>query len=182
MAAGDVDDSFDPEIAYEIINIILLSAFTIITISSCIDACCIQRRKNDFYSVTAVLFPALQIADLISDIFFSLQIWFISTVNLEIQVLSVVFIVLPLTLSLLQLFMAVQRWRAIGNDMLTAWLRKYAFILYALSLATGSAFSGVQICRSNMFGLSQFSMPLNQNQILNFKTKKLWTTVLLEVE
>ena len=63
-------------------------------------------------------------------------------------------------------------------DTLTAWSIKYAFWLYAASLVTGSGFSGTQICRSDMFGLSQFAMPLNGNQIVKFQSKKLWTTVM----
>merc|ERR1712130_146863 len=31
-----------------------------------------------------------------------------------------------------------------------------------------------------MFGLPQFAMPLNENQIVAFQSKKLWTTVMLE--
>ena len=178
----NVDESFAPDTTYRIIIIVLICLFVVVVSSSYIDARCIRGRRNDFYSPSSLLFAVFQISDLISDIFFSLQIWLISTVEMEIKVSSVIFIVLPVTLSLIQLFMAVQRWRALGNDTLTAWLRNYAFWLYALSLVTGSAFSGTQVCRSDMFGLSQFAMPLNENQIVGFQSKKLWTTVMLEVK
>ena len=43
--------------------------------------------------------------------------------------------------------------------------------LYATSMATGSAFSGTQICRSDLFGFPQFAIPLNEIQIVGFQSK-----------
>ena len=168
--------------SYNRIIIGLICLFSIMIVLSYIDARCIRGRRNDFYNAGALVYAAFQILDLVSDIFFSLKMWTISAVLYWIRIASVVFIIVPITLSLLQLFMEVQQWRALGKDTLTAWFRNHAFGLYALSLVTGSAFSGIQICRSDMFGLSQFAMPLNENQIVGFQSKKLWTTVLVEVE
>merc|ERR1719295_2511843 len=93
---------------------------------------------------------------------------------------STAFVIVPVMLSLGQLYLAVRKWESNGNDTVKTWIRNHAFCLYALSLVTGSAFSGTQICRSDMFGLSQFGLPLNENQIVGFQTKKLWSTVMLE--
>ncbi len=165
---------------YEIVILLILAILVTIIIASYIDANCIGGRRNDFYRIGALVTASFQTLDLISDCFFCAKMWTLSL--WEMLIPSTVFIVLPIALSLGQLFYAVQRWRSIGNDPMTAYLRNYAFWLYATSLATGSAFSGTQICRSDMFGLSQFAMPLNENQIVGFQSKKLWTTVMLEVE
>ena len=152
----------------------------VIIIASFIDARCIRGRRNDFYSAAALITASFQIMDLISDIFFAVKLMTLSLTPMFIA--TTVFIVVPIVLSLGQLFLAVQEWRSTGKSTICAWLLKHAFWLYALSLVTGSAFSGTQICRSDMFGLPQFAMPLNENQIVGFQSKKLWTTVLLEVE
>ena len=141
---------------------------------------CIHGRRNDFYSATALISAAFQILDLISDLFFCLKM--LSTSLFHLFIASVTSIVLPSALSLVQLFFAVKKWKSIGDDMLTAWLFHRSFGLYALSMVTGSAFNGVQICRSDMFGIPQFAMPLNEKQIVEFQSKKLWTTVMLEVK
>ena len=165
---------------YKFIVGLVLCFLAITIIISCVDARCIAGRRNDFYSAGTLIAAMFQIMDLISDIFFSVEMWIVDVKVMFIA--SAAFIVVPVLLSLLQLFLAVQQWRCLGKDTLTAWIRKYAFGLYALSLVTGSAFSGIQICRSDIFGLPQFAMPLNENQIVGFQSKKLWTTVMLEVE
>ena len=168
---------------YEFTMILTVSVLSFLIFTSCFDARCVRGRGNDFYSAGALVNGSLQFLDLISDIFFSLKMWR-STPSLPLLLCaaSTASIVVPSALSLGQLFYAVQRWRSMGKDTLTAYLRNYAFWLYATSLAMGSAFSGTQICRSDIFGLPQFAMPLNENQIVGFQSKKLWTTVMLEVE
>ena len=165
---------------YEYASYGFIAFSAVIIITSFIDARCIRGRRNDFYSATALMTAAFQIMDLLSDIFFAVKLLYLLLIPLFVT--ATVFIVVPIILSLAQLFVAVQQWRETGKSTICAWLLKYAFWLYALSLVTGSAFSGAQICRSDMFGLSQFSMPLNEKQIVEFQSKKLWTTVMLEVE
>ena len=163
---------------YVVIGLLALS-FLIIT-ASYTDARCISNRRNDFYSASALTNATFQILDVVSDLFFCAEMYSLSFVPLAVA--AAAFVVIPSMLSLGQLYQAVQRWRSIGDDMLTAWLFNYAFGLYTFSLLTGNAFSGVQICRSDMFGLPQFAMPLSHNQINEFQSKKLWSTVMLEVE
>ena len=164
---------------YLVLGSLVLSSLIIVI--SCIDARCIRGRINDFYSASALISAAFQILDFISDLFFCAEMLSLSRRFIHLAIASAAFIMIPSILSLAQLYHAVQRWRSIGNDMLTAWLFNHAFGLYVFSLLTGNAFSGVQICRSDMFGLSQFAMPLNHNQIIEFQSKKLWSTVMLEV-
>ena len=163
---------------YVVIGFLGFSA--LVVASSYIDAQSI--RGNDFYSASALVSAAFQILDLISDLFFCAEMLSLSHDFIHLAIVSAAFIVIPSILSLAQLYHAVRRWRSIGNDMLTAWLFNYAFGLYVLSLLTGNAFSGLQICRSDMFGLPQFAMPLNHNQTIEFQSKKLWSIVMLEVE
>ena len=180
MVLGTDPNNWNGQTYYRLITLVLITLFTTITVSSCIDAKCIARRRNDFYRTGPLIAAMFQCLDLFSDIFFCIEMLAMSMMYLFIA--SAVFIVFPVALSMFQLFVAVQHWRSLGKDTLTAWFRNYAFWLYALSLMTGSAFSGTQICRSDMFGLPQFAMPLNENQIVGFQSKKLWTTVMLEVE
>ena len=99
---------------------------------------------------------------------------------IHLALASAAFIVVPSVLSLAQLYHDVRRLRSMENDMLTDWLFNHAFGLYTFSLLTGNAFSGVQICRSDMFGLSQFAVPLNHNQNIEFQSKKLGTWPILQ--
>ena len=167
---------------YQYVVFGLLGLSLLVITVSYVDARCIGGRMNDFYSASALFNATFQILDLVSDLFFCAELLSLSHRFINLAIASAVFIVIPSILSIVQLYLAVQRWRSTGNDILTAWLFNYAFGLYALSLLTGNAFIGVQICRSDMCGLPQFAMPLSHNQIIEFQSKKLWSTVMLEVE
>ena len=182
IAATNKSSRFVSHRLYGYVVIGFLGLSSLITAISYIDARCIRGRINDFYSASALINATFQILDLISDLFFCAELLSLSRHFIYLAIASAAFIVIPSILSLAQLYHAVQRWRSIGNDMLTAWLFNYAFGLYALSLLAGNAFSGVQICRSDMFKLPQFAMPLNHNQIIEFQSKKIWSIVMLEVE
>ena len=160
--------------------ILVVAVSTLIIIASYIDAYYIGGRRNDFYRSNALISAVFQILDLVSDVFFCLKL--LSYEPKYLFIAAAAFIVLPITLSIGQLYVAVQQWRSLGKDTVTTWLLNYSYWLYALSLLTGSAFSGTQICRSDMFGLPQFGLPLNDHQIIGFQSKKLWSTVMLEVE
>ena len=76
-----VTTEFQTDKYYEGIIIGLLCLFSVVIIVSYVDARCIRGRRNDFYSVGALVTASFQIMDLISDIFFSLKMWSISTVT-----------------------------------------------------------------------------------------------------
>lgn len=146
---------------------------------SYIDAHCIESRRNDFYNASALIGAFFQILDFVSAVFFCILLFAYSYFFSFIS--SAVFLIVPMILSLVQLFSAVQHWRAMEQDMVTTWLRDYNQWLYVLSVLTGSAFTASQICRSSMFGLPQMGLPLCRWNIFGFYSKKLWITVLLQV-
>ena len=158
----------------------MLILTTLVITTSYIDAHCIEKRRNHFYRSSALISAGFQILNLIFDIFFCLKLLLYHPRYLLLM--SAAFILLPITLSIGQLYVAKQQWRSLANDTVTSWLLMHSHWLNTISLLTGSAFSGVQICRSEMFGLAQFALPLNDYQIIGFQSKQLWTTVMLQVE
>merc|ERR1712003_267276 len=53
-------------------------------------------------------------------------------------------------------------------------------MLYMISILCGSSFTGIELCRSNLFRLPIFDIPLTKKAALNFKTKKIYSTVIFE--
>ena len=95
--------------------------------------------------------------------------------------LCIAFIVIPSLLSLFQVYYYSSRiW---GEDnKIREWLLKYAKLLYVTSVLTGSSFTAVEIMNSNIFGLSYFEMNLTHRQRIAFKTQRIYSVVMLEVE
>ena len=159
---------------------ILLGVFAMIIISW-IYAKCISR--NDFFSVSSLITASIHIIDGYSDILFivsiSNQSVYPSTESVILMVASIVFVVLPLIITLFQLQHEINKWRR--NDDLKQWINENVTLLYVLSVITGSSFSGVEICVSNLLNLHQFDMPLSKMALNNFQTKKMYSIVLCEV-
>ena len=138
---------------------------------------------NNFYSVGALITAAIHTNDTLSDILFIINIThqpeYPSIIPLSLLTVSIIFVVLPVILSLYQLHHEINKWRK--NDDLGQWITENITILYFLSVITGSSFSGVQLCCSNFFNLYQFDMPLNQFELNKFQNKKMYSIVLCEV-
>merc|ERR1712228_946303 len=81
-------------------------------------------------------------------------------------------------ITIYQLKSALSKWRK--NDELNAWLTKYIQMLYFFSIVSGSSFVAVQICTSGAFSHRLTNMPLNKHNVLAFKSKILYATVILE--
>ena len=92
---------------------------------------------------------------------------------------SILFVILLVMITLFQLHQATQKWRR--NDDLCQWINDNIVLLYILSVITGSSFTGVELCTSNIFNSSKFDMPLNKMALDGFKTKRLYSTVFFEV-
>ena len=92
------------------------------------------------------------------------------------------FLILPMMANLTQLNKEIKKWIT-DNDtrhILQPWILKHGKGLYLLAIISGSAFSAVELCDSNLFQLSFFSLdlPLRQKQI--FKNKRVFSVVFFE--
>ena len=166
----------------EIIIIIGICLLFIILISL-IDAWYI--RPNDFYNIGVLLSAAFHILDTFSDVFFALTITYYSDFKLDTALLyifiaSISFIIVPMIITLAQLKHIINKhWNK--SDELRSWLSTYIYILYIISILCGSSFTGVTICRSNMFNQPIFDIPLTKQDASHFNIKKLYSITLLEV-
>ena len=88
--------------------------------------------------------------------------------------------VVPTFATLYQLYVAIDKWKRI--DLLNQWISERVHLLYFLSIITGSAFAGIELCTSNLFNLTLFQMPLSKTRLLRFKTKRIYSTVMFEVK
>eukprot|EP01084_Bolivina_argentea_P320526 556154_1 len=156
---------------YEIIMLITLGLLMMVVMAAYIHSKCVS--VNDFFRIGALMTSSLHIMDALSDIFFSANIE--STL---ILIISIVFIIVPVLLTLYQLYHAINKWKRI--DELSQWLSDNVQFLYIISAITGSSFAGVVVCTSNAFNLTQTDMPLNKTQFLQFQTKRIYSTVLVE--
>ena len=164
-------------------NIILLiligSMLIVIIISYIYSSYC---KINDYYRVGALFTAAAYIIDTFSDVLFAVNISHgneYGQILFVLFVLSIVFIVVPVILSVYQLYKAINEWQRI--DILKEWISDNVTILYFLSILTVGSFGAIELCTSNLFNLSQFDMPLSKHQLRQYKTRRLYSTILLEV-
>ena len=162
---------------FKTVSIVIIILCAIIAVTSYIDATCI--RRNDFYALGALVTALVQILDMLSDAFFSFETLEARRYPQLIFAISISFILIPSALSLLQLQVSIRKWR--GNDELSQWLRVNTKLLFFMAVICCNAFTSVQICCSNLFSLWCFDIPLNQTQLISFQTKRIYSTVFLEV-
>ena len=142
-------------------------------------------KVNDFYRVTSLIAVAIHFNDALSDAFFCVDVsqqpnYPTNKLLFGILLLSVTFIIIPSTLTLYQLYKAINKWRR--DDKLSQWLSKNTQLLYFISVITGSSFAAIELCTSNLFNLRYFDMPLSEAKLMEFKTKRIYSIVLLEVK
>eukprot|EP01084_Bolivina_argentea_P241163 404927_1 len=133
--------------------------------------------QNDFYQVIALITASFHILDMVSDVLFSISM---SVSNNIIFILSVMFIVIPLMLSLYQLHRVIYKKWMRSDDEIKGWIRDNISILFILSVITGSSFAAIDLCYSNLFNLRQFDIPLSKTEISLFKTKRIYSIILFE--
>ena len=160
--------------------LILVAMLVLIILISWINATAIKR--NDFHSVKSLITASIHIVDTYSDALFILTITnqsvHPSTESVILVITSILFVALPLIITLFQLQHEINKWRR--NNDLGQWIADNAHLLYFISVITGSSFAGVELCISNLFNLQIFDMPLNQIQMNKFRTKRVWSTILIE--
>ena len=81
-----------------------------------------------------------------------------------------------------QLNREIKLWVTDGDtkQIIQPWVREHVKTLYIISVISGSSFSAVEICDSNLFQLKAFSMNLPLRQKQHFKNQRVLSIVLLE--
>eukprot|EP01084_Bolivina_argentea_P214199 363692_1 len=174
------------ETQYRYIIIGITAFFVCIIISSLVYGKC--YKKTDFYLFENILLVAFHLLDTISDIIFTLQIQYHysltnDTILLYLFIASVIFILLPIIVSILQLNREInQKWvkSSCDSDVLTVWCRTHQTWLIYLSIFCGSSFAAIQMAKSHFFGLKYFQMPLPTIPYLKFMTKRIYSINIME--
>ena len=138
---------------------------------------------NHFFGLGSLISVVLNIMDMISDLFFTVQAEILRDFNEPsteiIFVLSCCFLVIPVILSVIQLWHQMHKhW--LKNDKLRHWLSEYNKYLFAASIVSGSSFSAIDLFNSNLLSLEVFDMGLSKQDYLSFRYKRVYSLTLLE--
>ena len=177
--------SGEQQTLFQQITFIVAAVLLLIVAASFIDSK--KLRKNDFHKVGSLVSASLGILNTCSDILFAVQCVYhpyfeftFSSALFVIFALSVIFILVPMFITLYQLYQVTNKhWKR--NDDMRGWLSTNLYALYMISIICGSSFTGIRLFRSNLFNLSIFDIPLTKQQALHFQTKKVYSTILLKV-
>ena len=166
---------------HTLIIVIIFSILLLIICASYIDAKWI--RINDFFTVGALFFAIFHINDTLTDILFTINITnqdeYPSQLLMMLLIASSACIFIPALMTIYQLHTSMNKWRR--NEELAVWIGDNVKILYMISVLTGNSFVAVYICTSYMFHMQPFQMPLSKTQLLAYKTKMIYSTMLFEV-
>lgn len=156
-----------------------------------------KQTKNRLFRWMKILLVCTYMLDFFSDIVFVLQVWF-SIEEFEenkdkteetsllfdsaVLVFSISFLMAPAIVNIFQLQNEMKNWLSdvITKQVIRRWVAKYVKVLYLVSILTGSAFSAIELCNSNLFGLEIFSMDLPRRDVQYFKYKRIYSIVLME--
>ena len=89
------------------------------------------------------------------------------------------FVVIPWMLNMRQLIKAESKWsndRTI-KERVNTWIIHYNLYLIGLAALSGSAFSAIEICNSQAFGVEIFSMGLTQRHLKAFNGSRLFVAL-----
>ena len=146
----------------------------------------IDKFKNDFYRLSSLTSACVYILNISAYLVFlyytTYKFDFVGTILLQsLLVIAAVFIFFPVCITLYQLYVQLKKWEKQSVD-LGEWISTNASFLYFMSIVTLSPFTAIKLCRSHLFNLSQFSMPLTRLQSSKFQSQRLYTIILLQVE
>ena len=170
-----------------IITIVISGSYFVLFTTGYIHA---RITQNDVFRGFSIISAGIYTYDLFTDIFLGYEIYqvrtfFGDTTLLIIFIASILTIIIPVTVTVGQLIISTQKWRdtniSENSTELASWILFHGPKLYALTFATGNAFSAVALCNSNLFEIPLFSMPLTSDQLLKFKNLRSYSSVLLEV-
>ena len=191
LTEEDVSNSFN-------IFIVCGGSLTLITlITACMHA---SKYNNQLFNWPIVLVAMLYSNDFISDVFFVLRLCVVAFDGFEeneanknenrfgpffiLFLLSLIFVIVPFGVNLYQLHHAISKWSnetILKETCVSYWLRSNAKKLYFMAITTGSSFSAIGLANSYLFKLNAFSMGLSNYHRSQFRTKRFYSVVLLEV-
>ena len=104
--------------------------------------------------------------------------------DIVIFIFSLLFLIVPIFTNFAQLHKAIQEWVTDieTRRVVQAWIQLHLRSLYAMCILFGSSFTAIEVCNSNLFHFPIFNMNLNRRQKALFKNKRIYSSVLLEVQ
>jgi len=138
-----------------------------------------------FFKIGALFAASIQTLDALSDWFFAVEVGTKAQKSPSNDLfiafcICFVFIIVPLSASLWQVYYYSRKHWAISSNKTKQWLLYYSKLLYFTSVLTGSSFTAIELMNSSFFGLEMFEMGLTQRQLIAFKTNRVYSVVLLE--
>ena len=174
------------DVFYLLMTFAVIGVFLFLFLISIVDS--MWWRINDFYYYPSIITAIIQFQDMLTDIFFIIDVNSnISNHLLELDylqltlifILSMIFVIIPVCLSLWQLYVAIKvNW--IKNKNVAHWLGEHSSLLYLVSVITGSSFSAINIFTSYIFQLELFNMSLPRNYLMQFRTNRVYSIVFFE--
>jgi len=145
-------------------------------------------RQNDYYKFKSIIIAMFQMLDVVSDIFFVIDVWYKHYYQVDMQkkqeyfaifVGCIIFMIIPVLISIYQLSKISTKYWMYDNK-IRVWLLSNGGILYLFSFLMGSSFSSIQVFNSHLFGLNIFDMGLNHRHLFSWDMKKIYSIVLFE--
>eukprot|EP01084_Bolivina_argentea_P062224 113762_1 len=140
-------------------------------------------RSNDYFKISQITGIALQALDMLSDCFFSVNVSYRNKIDSTYflpLLLSIFFIVVPATMTIVQLYMHSTKHWTRSSDQVRGWLASKSKALYLISIFCGNSFVAVSLVNSYIFKLNFFDMGLTDKELSAFGYKRVYSVVLLE--
>ena len=176
---------------------ILTVLVVIIAIIAIIDARYI--RINELFTSSSIIVALFYANDFISDVFFCLKVCVYAFIDVNndsdddnnknrgayviLFFLSLTFIILPLTLNVIQLYFELSKWQndvILKQTQVKQWINTNVKLLYFLAVMSGSSFSAISLCNSHLFKLKVFGMGLPRYYQSLFQSKRFLSIVVCE--
>ena len=168
----------DFETGYNCFLIFFVSSVVFVTFCGYMDGK--RIRKNELFRWPSIVVCGLYSFDFFCDVAFIGQVWLAQ--EMILFAVSCSFLLISLLLSLKQLNKEIKLWLTDVDtkQILHSWITSYIKSLYFLSILTGSVFSTVELCNSNLFGLDIFYMNLPRRSKQTFKNQRIFSIIILE--
>ena len=139
-----------------------------------------KKLGSDNVKPFGILFFSLYTWDFYSDVMFSVRLY--DAKQWILFVVSMVFILVPWTMNMIQLFRAEKAWTADTSikEGVTGWFIKYNSLLILAVGLSGNSCGAIELANSNLFAMNLFSMGLNPKNLKEFQSKRLYSSVLTE--